>query len=174
VDEWLKQTVTGRLEERHGSAVRHTSGSLRLWRSASEPWPPDRGALFIIYSDHVRRCHALLSAEDDGEAPILSLDAGHPVDHDAEPNRQHIVEPQLKLLEWNSHPSDTVVRTVNTDDVSASGECIDPVIGMMHAPGAAGIAWRMTAEDRATAMSPIAIGGGQSSACTEQDEPASG
>ncbi len=69
---------------------------------------------------------------------------------------------------------DTVVRTVNTDDVSASGECIDPVIGMMNAPGAAGIAWRMTTEDRATAMSPFAIGGGRSSACTEHDEPASG
>ncbi|MGF9764126.1 hypothetical protein AAII07_54385 [Microvirga sp. 0TCS3.31] len=48
---------------------------------------------------------------------------------------------------------------MNTDDVSSSGECIDPVIGMMNAPGAAGSAWRMTTEDRATAMSPFAIGG---------------
>jgi hypothetical protein len=54
------------------------------------------------------------------------------------------------------------LQTVNTDDVSTSGECIDTVIGMMNAPGAAGSAWGMTTEDRATAMLPFAIGGGQS------------
>jgi hypothetical protein len=53
-------------------------------------------------------------------------------------------------------------RTVNMDDVSTRGGFIAPVTGMMNAPGAAGSAWRMTTEDRATAMLPFAIRGRQS------------